>query len=890
VVLAIEKFLKNWEWIVLNINSLDELLAQYRLMDGTFRFPGTFCRDDGRIIHPRNLSSQKLVYLSLSSLRFPYFLGELGQWFRSKLYNLDNQKLQELMDKADFYKAHRVLLSQWISNRILDNPDNVPFYAAEFRFERDKWFSSLATLFRLLFQEQDFILILDDVEECSQAHIAFLSFLLESGPGTKFFFVGLLHGRRVWAGLVSLDHWNSFQEKLEAQGLLHRTPFQQSPTFNLPVGNTLTDSQRLLEAKNQIRIYCYEDAQTLLHQWRPLGTSRLLSEFHYLLALIAFLMQDMERAILECHTSLENSSPKTDRLIPYRCHLLLTIIFAIKKNSSSAYHSLSQAYRIQKKIATPESLIECQLHEVFLIDQIGGSPDNLKFFDELINRLKNLGMNNRLSYLRSLVPLYNSLIQKKGWESSFKLATETLKESKLIGNLYRESVILHVMGYLFEYTGKNQEALDFFSRSISLRRQLGDPVELIKVYNGTGYFCFSIGRFDDALDYFLQALNLLKNLWDFTEICLTLFNMAQVQFFCGHYRKSLWLIEIILEVMDTLGYEFLPWHSKPKLHSLAGTAAWLLGAHSKALDYFNLTKEEVIDDGARPYFLLFQGITSRENSLHQDALEYLTQGLSLCTARHLIFLRLHFYIEKALTLRMMNKTSEAQKLIAEAITLAQGLGQDLPIAWINWRIGNSQDSLPELTAQFTEETKNIIANLKIASLQEASHAKLVDKIREIQFVKKFQNQIHAGLETEKTLKLSLKLIAEQFLPQRMVPVDTTTNQTLYSHGRLPRKLDSAVMRFNIISGRNTFRLEIYPNKRGVILEEERILPLVIAHLNLILDLQNAQKKTGNCGIPRFFDWPSQSSGNFREDSDRASPLSKVFNQAPPVLHPHVHRS
>jgi len=175
VVLAIEKFLKNWEWIVLNINSLDELLAQYRLMDGTFRFPGTFCRDDGRIIHPRNLSSSKMVYLSLSSLRFPYFLGELGQWFRSKLYNLDNQKLQELMDKADFYKAHRVLLSQWISNRILDNPDNVPFYAAEFRFERDKWFSSLATLFRLLFQEQDFILILDDVEECSQAHIAFLS-------------------------------------------------------------------------------------------------------------------------------------------------------------------------------------------------------------------------------------------------------------------------------------------------------------------------------------------------------------------------------------------------------------------------------------------------------------------------------------------------------------------------------------------------------------------------------------------------------------------------------------------------------------------------------------------------------------------------------------------
>jgi len=117
----------------------------------------------------------------------------------------------------------------------------------------------------------------------------------------------------------------------------------------------------------------------------------------------------------------------------------------------------------------------------------------------------------------------------------------------------------------------------------------------------------------------------------------------------------------------------------------------------------------------------------------------------------------------------------------------------------------------------------------------------VDKIREIQFVKKFQNQIHAGLETEKTLKLSLKLIAEQFLPQRMVLVDTTTNQTLYSHGRLPRKLDSAVMGFNIISGRNTFRLEIYPNKRGVILEEERILPLVIAHLNLILDLQNAKK-------------------------------------------------
>jgi hypothetical protein len=126
VVLAIEKFLKNWEWIVLNINSLDELLAQYRLMDGTFRFLGTFCRDDGRIIHPRNLSSSKLVYLSLSSLQFPYFLGELGQWFRSKLYNLDKQKLQELMDQADFYKAHRVLLSQWISNRILDNPDNVP--------------------------------------------------------------------------------------------------------------------------------------------------------------------------------------------------------------------------------------------------------------------------------------------------------------------------------------------------------------------------------------------------------------------------------------------------------------------------------------------------------------------------------------------------------------------------------------------------------------------------------------------------------------------------------------------------------------------------------------------------------------------------------------------
>ncbi|HTH12866.1 MAG TPA: tetratricopeptide repeat protein, partial [Spirochaetia bacterium] len=377
------------------------------------------------------------------------------------------------------------------------------------------------------------------------------------------------------------------------------------------------------------------------------------------------------------------------------------------------------------------------LHESVL-DPPWFGPD----FEALKDHYRREGWFNVLNFLESLVPYYRFRANAAGWQTAHAEADEVLARVHQSGHLFWESVLFHCHGFLHEYAGHQTEALGWFRRGIRLRQRLGDPVELIKVLNGAGYFCFTRGDFDQAARYYTESLTLLDQVRNFPEICLTLFNMTLIFYFSGDFARALGFLQTILEIMDSLGLEVLPWHRRPKLHALAGVCAHRLGQLSVALDCLDRARREPYDTDAEPY-VTFLEILVNADLLGDTRVLALFEGAlgGLDPGDHSPF-RIHLLSERARYLGPVRGEPDRR----EAEALARRLGPRARIGRLPVRV----------TA--------LVSALRASARQEAIGRRLLEKVHEVNFLRNFQSQVTAEQDTQALFRRAFDLVRTQFLP------------------------------------------------------------------------------------------------------------------------------
>jgi serine phosphatase RsbU (regulator of sigma subunit)/Tfp pilus assembly protein PilF len=98
---------------------------------------------------------------------------------------------------------------------------------------------------------------------------------------------------------------------------------------------------------------------------------------------------------------------------------------------------------------------------------------------------------------------------------------------------------LNNIGYIYKDQGKIKDALDYFSRSLVIRKEIGDKIGIANSLNNIGYIYNKQGQEKEALDYYSRSLKMQEELDDKSGIATSLNNIGAIYSSQGKLKEAL---------------------------------------------------------------------------------------------------------------------------------------------------------------------------------------------------------------------------------------------------------------------------------------------------------------------------------------------------------------
>lgn len=738
-------------------------------------------------------------------------LEPILSWVRNTWQALDADDRRAVSESIEWYLPQKQFFEHWLETGQMLRDDEVPFYPAEFDYERTALYSTLVHLTIALCNRAPQRWVWLDFRNACPSILQFCAILLTRSADGALQIIAETDGLRVWPVNRSDDPWYPFMEKLEANGLI--LPDERKETGS--VTRTVTTPQETGQADSTeprsvlqhcLLWYAWQDALSAwpsLSETEPLEWGLLLQKVGRFDEAVLYLNRIWEQRSRE---SLHRAALAGMALLRIHCE---------KKDYVSASQIMSILTDLLKGSRDDCLTMSFEAHLVYFWSGNGWPASSLERWEQICDHARRLGWKNTRGFLVALVPLFYQIIASRGFQSALNTALEAVAEAESMGNRYRVSVLFHVLGFLHERHGLPAEALYWFERCIAVRQELGDPVELIKVYNGTGYFSFSIGDFHKALNLYQNALELLKDRHDFTETCLTLFNIALINVFSGQHESALYFLDTILEVMDLLEYASLPWHRRSKILALAAYSAAHLGRRTLADHYIGSIRDDDVDDESRPYVCLARARVYRDSC-------WLDRGLA-STDSSPAYLKIQYSAERVLIAG--NERTELLPVSAET----RALGLVMQADWLESLARGERSAGHSLPEAFL----SLLSSLKLATRQEATARKLMATIGEITFVRQFQAALTAVDSPEKVLNTARLLWKTQLSPR-----------TVRISRRSPRSIPETALVHRLRDGAESdVVIQLVPYEgRHFSVEDARLFALTADHLTVVWQLIAARRR------------------------------------------------
>jgi len=133
----------------------------------------------------------------------------------------------------------------------------------------------------------------------------------------------------------------------------------------------------------------------------------------------------------------------------------------------------------------------------------------------------------------------------------FKLALEHLKRAERLTSDKEDLMyIYNQIGIIYDSVGYLDDALLYYSRSLSLARDLGNKSMQASVLNNIGLIYERKGELDKALEYYEESLRLQT---DEKEKANTYNNIAIIHYKKGNYQKAVEYIQKAIEIGERYG-------------------------------------------------------------------------------------------------------------------------------------------------------------------------------------------------------------------------------------------------------------------------------------------------------------------------------------------------
>ncbi len=210
-------------------------------------------------------------------------------------------------------------------------------------------------------------------------------------------------------------------------------------------------------------------------------------------------------------------------------------------------------------------------------------------------------------------------------DDALKMCEKALTLANRAGIKHEIAAANHCKGVVFSNLNQFQDALIAYRHSESMYSEIQVPAELTHVYNSIGFVLNETEDYPKAHEYFLKALRNSIHLNDYTEITITIYNIAQLYLQCGLLNECLDTLDILLEIMSVLRTRRMPFHSINHIYltkALAYTYTGQIGlAEQMMRRCANISNEVPIQEDERFLFDLVQIIILTENKRKDKALE-----------------------------------------------------------------------------------------------------------------------------------------------------------------------------------------------------------------------------------------------------------------------------
>lgn len=526
---------------------------------------------------------------------------------------------------ADVFPYHRDLFFNLLRKKTVLRHEDVFLFDAEVDFESKTIQDSLSKLINHFAQERTWVIFLDNIDLGSNSLLDFLDFVSELELTGKVMILGYHQTKALELDAASSRRFMRFVADADQSGRYWELSYDGGTILaGLPRRQHKVDWKILMQKGIvALNLFSLKEAHQDLFRAKELaegeGPSNVPAELYENLGKTSLYLGEYNEALLYFQTALNlvQTAGRTRPII--QVGMYLAFVFFKRKESLQADKTIRQILALARELDEPRLLAKVMFLEKYINENKEPEEKNYREFLELIQVLNRLHYRNFLSIIFSLTSFLRLVATFENWDKAAEYCRLARREARRTHHMYRQSVIYHAMGYLQELRGKKTDALKEFNRSIKLRQLLGNQVELIKVYNGTGYFCFLMGNFILALNYFEKSLRHLENEKDYVETSLTLFNIGIVYFSARDYKKALGFMESILSIMDELQIPELPWHSRRDIFSMAGFCCLKMGSSVRAWDYYYKATRVDMNPDSSAAFLLLDLVMERPGNPKDDA-------------------------------------------------------------------------------------------------------------------------------------------------------------------------------------------------------------------------------------------------------------------------------
>lgn len=210
-------------------------------------------------------------------------------------------------------------------------------------------------------------------------------------------------------------------------------------------------------------------------------------------------------------------------------------------------------------------------------------------------------------------------------------------------NTYRVSVGYHTLGILYQTWNDQRRAYQYYKKCETIRRGLGNELELIKISNGLGYFCLSRERLARALGFFYQSLELLEGSNNIPEIALTAYNIGMTYLTAGETAHAAHYLEGLLTLLYHFRLDQIPYHSRSEIYPMLGILYAAKGMKDKAQGCLEKSENAADQNPNRLFYqrvlreVLSQGIAAVRTGVKSGRMDFQpTDTAQILLLRHFL--------------------------------------------------------------------------------------------------------------------------------------------------------------------------------------------------------------------------------------------------------------